>query len=317
MFKGRLTQQPSPLTRGERRLAVIARSTLPRQEGADSGAQRFTRLNAQRQLQRMQQRRERQRGHKLARPLQSSADEAADAALASVQWAQRVALQEEDAKHRDARRRAGLEESPAERDLWQRHAVEQDNARSAPLRYGAVDSHTGNSVVQLRFNELVHTALLRFGPPLPPEFVTANDIVTTSSGADSSAADAFVQDERTGRTQRLSWQEDLGADGRSFMMYDEVDLRTHELLHIMRRQKPDFSIKVDCDQVPFSLLIRNCPYLRAHSGKVHYMRYLRRERHGTENRIVVSIAKYKLREAASQDGVRQGPQPWKYSYRMV
>lgn len=178
--------------------------------------------------------------------------------------------------------------------------------------YDDVDRDCGDSIIQTKFNELVRVALLKYGPPLPADFVSDNNVVTSSSGQ---YTDRFVAN--SNGSSRLSWQEDIGADGKSFMMYDEVGLKSFELLRIIRLYWPSFSVKEDCDGVPFSLLIRNCPYLRAFGGKVQHMRYLRRESINGSSHVTVSIAKYKMREAASQDGIRQGPQPWLYSARMM
>ncbi|CAD2222702.1 hypothetical protein ADEAN_001024900 [Angomonas deanei] len=161
-------------------------------------------------------------------------------------------------------------------------------------QYDTVEPSTGNSATQLRFNQLVRDALLRFGPPLPAEFVGDNKIVTTSSS------------------------KDLGADGKSFEAVDEVKLKIYELYDVLLKHKPTFSLEEDCDGVPLSLMVKNCNYLRSHEGKVCYMRYLRREEMENGKRaLVLSIGKYKMREHPSQDGVRQGPQPWLYKYGMT
>lgn len=70
--------------------------------------------------------------------------------------------------------------------------------------------------------------------------------------------------------------DDKGADGKTFVFYDEVALRTHELFSIIKKQKPDFDLSYDCDNVPFALLIKNCPYFRVFGGNVCYTRYLYR-----------------------------------------
>lgn len=200
-------------------------------------------------------------------------------------------------------------------------AAERQQQHQRPPRYDDQDAATGDSVVQLRFDALAHAAVLRFGPPLPPEFVAENDVVTSSTASPLHTASSSSSSFSGAGGGAPSWREDLGADGSSFMMYDEVGLKPHELLTAIRRVKPDFSLKVDGDGVPFSLLVQNCSYFRAFGGRVNYMRYLKRERLGPKgsggSRIVVSIAKYKMRESASRDGVRQGPQPWKHSYGMV
>ncbi|EPY35814.1 hypothetical protein STCU_00898 [Strigomonas culicis] len=168
--------------------------------------------------------------------------------------------------------------------------------RSAPKHYEHQNARTGNSVLQERFDALVKEALLQYGPPLPAELVTDNHITTNAAPLSVASAD-------------------LGADGRSFEMHDEIALKMTELFAILKKLKPSFTIHDDCDGVPLSLMVKNCSYFRAFGGKVRYMRFFKRERDqkGTPT-ISVSIGKYKMREFPSQDGVRQGPQPWLYSY---
>ncbi|CCW61472.1 unnamed protein product [Phytomonas sp. EM1] len=196
--------------------------------------------------------------------------------------------------------------------------------------YDDPDELIGDSHIQLKFDELVHTALLRYGPPLPAEFVSANDVVTVSSTSPISAqrhGDMFTMG-IGGSNERFTCSMDLGADSANYVMYDEVGLKPHELMRIIRLHQPSFSIQEDCDGVPFSLLVKNCSYFRAYGGKIHYMRYLRRKHTKSsagsdntaggndDNSLLVSIAKYKMREVPSQDGVRQGPRPWLYSYKL-
>lgn len=121
---------------------------------------------------------------------------------------------------------------------------------------------------------------------------------------------------------------------------DDVRLRPPDLLALLRREEPSYSIKRDGGGVPFSLLIRNCSYFRAHAGFIEYQRVLwqlaRRRapsRRGpaeaeeaggqphrdsflcddTDSFFVFTIGTYRLREVPSQDGIRCGPQPWLYS----
>lgn len=111
-------------------------------------------------------------------------------------------------------------------------------------------------------------------------------------------------------------------------------LRPSELLQCIRGVMPEFSFKDHCDGVPFSLLIRNCNYLKAHGGFVHIMPIRAGEQKSPEDLhnihpgmqeafdrlhedTVVGLRKYKLREIPSSDGVRTGPQPWKFSGRML
>lgn len=171
----------------------------------------------------------------------------------------------------------------------------QKPSLGSSTHYDQQEMRTGNSVLQEQFDELVKESLLRYGPPLPAELVADNHMATSAS---SSSAD-------------------LGADGRSFEMHDEVPLKMTELFVILKRQKPSFTIQNDCDGVPLALMVKNCSYLRAFGGKVRYMRFFKRDKdHDGSNVISVSIGKYKMREYPSQDGLRQGPQPWLYSYGM-
>ncbi|RNF20995.1 uncharacterized protein Tco025E_03635 [Trypanosoma conorhini] len=187
----------------------------------------------------------------------------------------------------------------------------RSSASPQQLRYGSVDSASGKSIVQERFDALVHDALLKYGPPLPAEFVSENDIIAPFAASNDSAAPASSQ------------KEDPGAH----YFYDEVQVRPQELFGIIRQLDPSFSVRTHADGVPFSLLIKNCLYLRAWGGKVHFMRCLRRlplrtggDGEGEEavrGEVTTTLATYKMRESPSFDGVRQGPQPWLYNYRMM
>lgn len=178
------------------------------------------------------------------------------------------------------------------------------------LGYDSIDSRNGNSIIQQRFDALVCDAILRFGPPLPAEFVAENDVVTHVSAGDKLFSSQHAQD----------------GDSRALYFYDEVPVRPQELFQMIRRVDSSFSVRTHADGVPFSLLIKNCLYLRAFGGKVHFMRWLKRVRccsgdgvEGVETpgKVVVTLSKYKMRESPSFDGLRQGPQPWLYNYRMI
>ncbi|CCW68844.1 unnamed protein product [Phytomonas sp. Hart1] len=194
--------------------------------------------------------------------------------------------------------------------------------------YDDVDQRVGISHIQIRFDKLVHAALLQCGPPLPAEFVADNDVVTASSVSPMSVrrhGDVFTTS-TDGSDECLKCSMDFGTNSANHVMYDEVGLKPHELMRIVRLYQPSFSIQEDCDYVPFSMLVKNCPYFRAFGGKIHYMRYLQRRCDNSSaslddravennnNPLLVSIGKYKMREVPSQDGVRQGPKPWLYPY---
>ncbi|KAK7196859.1 hypothetical protein NESM_000627000 [Novymonas esmeraldas] len=204
------------------------------------------------------------------------------------------------------------------------HAVDDERVsragRGGPTTsssYSHVNADTGNSAAQERFDALVHTALLRYGPPLPVDVVAAQKVDLAASPAGPSPSRS---------PQHRHTHHDGGADDPTAVYYDEVALRLHELLTILRREQPHFSVRDDCDGLPLSLLVKNSPYLRAFGGKVNYMRFLRRLRPTaaapsrdapTPSVAVLSLGKYKMREPSSQDGLRQGPQPWLYSYSMI
>lgn len=145
--------------------------------------------------------------------------------------------------------------------------------------YDQLNERTGNSAVQEWFDELVHRSILKHCPP------------------------------------------------------SKDDLRLSELLKCIRAEMPSFSFRDHCDGVPFSLLIKNCCYLQSFGGKVCFLPVRREDYCGDDadesfdttespagfvhDDTIVGLRKYKLREVASQDGVRQGPQPWLYSGGML
>nr|CCC89746.1 conserved hypothetical protein [Trypanosoma congolense IL3000] len=183
------------------------------------------------------------------------------------------------------------------------------SSRTQQENYDSVDSHSGQSLIQQRFDALAREAVFKYGPPLPVEFVEENDIVTMSSTATSASSQYCERD--------------------AAHFYDEVQIRPQELYKMICKVEPTFSVRTHADSVPFSLLLKNCLYFNVRNGKVHFMRSLRRvqrrekadesggERCARSAEVIVVLLKYKMREAPSFDGVRQGPQPWLYNYRMV
>ncbi|CAC9440003.1 hypothetical protein - conserved [Leishmania donovani] len=328
MFKGLLC--PVLERRAARRLATVANSACR------GGRQRSreTVLESTRLLEKLQKRQgpgrtrtAQQRAWRsgLTNPLSSAESSAA---------AQADALAQEEANWRAADPlRKWKDESE---ELRRRQQGAGDGAHSVPgsaqptssSHYDAVNADTGNSAVQERFDALVHRALLRYGPPLPVEVVMNNNVISAASFASG-----------TRRAAQHSYSDanvasDKGADDSSAVYYDEVALKLHELMTILRKEEPHFSLRDDCDGVPLSLMVKNCCYLRAFGGKVNYMRFVRRLRAdelqsggnnqgggvqgGHEaNAAVVSLGKYMMRELPSQDGLRKGPQPWRYTYRMI
>ncbi|KAI5687399.1 hypothetical protein MNV84_00378 [Leishmania braziliensis] len=247
--------------------------------------------------------------------------------------AQADALAQEEANWRDTDPLRKWKDEAEER---RRRQQAEDDAHPGPgsarpsssSHYGSVNADTGNSAVQERFDALVHRALLRYGPPLPVEVVMNSNVISSISFASSAH-----------RPTQRSYPDtyvaaDKGADDSSAAYYDEVALKLHELMAILRKEEPYFSVRDDCGGVPLSLMVKNCCYLRAFGGKVNYMRFVRRlhaaelqsggKNHGggtqnayEANTAVLSLGKYKMRELPSQDGLRQGPQPWRYTYRMI
>ncbi|KAG5487766.1 hypothetical protein LSCM1_08132 [Leishmania martiniquensis] len=323
MFKGLL--HPVVESRAARRLATIANSA--RRGGRQQS--RETVRQSTRLLEKLQKR----QGCGGARTAQQRAQHSSltNPLFSTESWAaaQAEALAEEDANRRAA---DPVRKWRDEAEEWQRQQGAVDGAHigpgparpASPPHYGAVNADTGNSAVQECFDALVHRALLRYGPPLPVEVAMNNNVVSGvpfASGARRIYPDTDVAT-------------DKGADDSSAAYYDEVALKMHELMAILRREEPHFSVRHDCDGVPLSLMVKNCCYLRSFGGKVQYMRFVRRLRAGEmqsrgkgqvggardtdeANAAVLSIGKYKMRELPSQDGVRQGPQPWRYTYRMM
>lgn len=131
-----------------------------------------------------------------------------------------------------------------------------------------LDPVTGESLVQQRFNALVFSALLRYGPPLPT--VVLEQYALTPSRP----CYLLLTCDLPGRLRRkvARYHKDTAS---AFHFFDEVRLKPFELLALIQKEDPSFNPKSDAGGVPFSLLIRNCSYLRAFGGYVTYMRYLR------------------------------------------
>ncbi|KAG5487003.1 hypothetical protein CUR178_08431 [Leishmania enriettii] len=327
MFKGLLI--PAVESRAARRLATVANSARrgDRQQSHETVRQ-STRLLEK--LQRHQGRGRTRTAHQRAR-----FNSLTDSLISTESWAaaQAEALAQEEANWRAADPMRKWKDGAEERG--RQHGAEDGvysgpgPARPAPLpHYDTVNADTGNSAVQERFDALVHRALLRYGPPLPVEAAMRNNVVSAAAFASGAHPHAYRS------YPAADVNADKGADDSSAAYYDEVALKVHDLMTILRKEKPHFSIRNDCDGVPLSLMVKNCCYLRAFGGKVNYMRFVRRLRAGElqscgnsqgggaqdahkANVAVLSIGKYKMRELPSQDGIRQGPQPWRYSYRMV
>ncbi|ESL07599.1 hypothetical protein TRSC58_04709 [Trypanosoma rangeli SC58] len=279
----------------ERRLATVMKATS--RNPAQRSTYRICRTHLEKQsAMRIKGDAKCNQNHAMTPPLGCSDLSYADVEFLRSQ--QDEALAEHDARVRASARDAGIA---------QRHR--SCSVSPQYLRYNSVDSTSGNSIIQERFDALVHDAVLKYGPPLPAEFVSENDVVTALGSRDNSAAS--------------SSKEDPGV----CHFYDEVELRPQELFSIIRRLDPLFSVRTHADSVPFSLLIKNCPYLKVWGGKVHFMRCLRRlslrptgDGEGdevTRGEVTMTLSKYKMREPPSFDGLRQGPQPWIYNYRMM
>ncbi|AAZ10320.1 uncharacterized protein TEOVI_000770500 [Trypanosoma equiperdum] len=189
-------------------------------------------------------------------------------------------------------------------------------SRAQHCGYDTVDAHSGQSIAQQRFDSLARDAVLKYGPPLPVEFVAENDVITIQNTVSRSGV---------GDSSSLR---DSERDANHF--YDEVQVRPQELFQMIRKLDSSFSVHTHADGVPFSLLIKNCSYFNVRGGRVHFMRCLRRVKLSQNTRgdvntegsdepaeVIVVLSRYKMREAPSFDGVRQGPQPWLYSYKMV
>lgn len=345
MFKGILSEARVD-SRAARRLATVAAAVGRPHHHRQ---QRETLRQSTRQLHRL---RERQAGERAQHRVRSFSkrhntrqlDNAARAMQAGWTAAQAEALAQEDAAWQardpmrqyeaEARKDFAMEDDGDDADRRGASVKRGAGSASPPLHYDAVDAETGQSVVQQNFDALVYRALIRYGPPLPVEVVVHNHVISAAS---------LSPDQRRAHAQERQRNSSLGgADDPNAVYMDEVGLKMHEVMSILRREQPHFSVREDCDGVPLSLLVRNCCYLRAYGGKVNYMRFVRRlpresaeagghETAGTRNQkssmsddpadagntMVLSLGKYKMREMASQDGIRQGPQPWRYSYRTL
>ncbi|RNE99217.1 hypothetical protein TraAM80_08320 [Trypanosoma rangeli] len=283
--------------RSERRLATVMKATS--RNPAQRSTYRISRTHLAKQSA-MRIKGDAKRNQNRAMTPSVSCSDLSYADVEFLRSQQDEALAEHDARVRASARDAGIA---------QRHR--SFSVSPQYLRYSSVDSTSGNSIIQERFDALVHDAVLKYGPPLPAEFVSENDVVTPFGSRDNSGASASSSNEDPGVCY----------------FYDEVEIRPQELFGIIRRLDPLFSVRTHADGVPFSLLIKNCPYLRVWGGKVHFMRCLRRlslrtdgDGEGDEvarGEVTTTLSKYKMREPPSFDGIRQGPQPWMYNYRMM
>ncbi|KPA73445.1 putative mitochondrial hypothetical protein [Leptomonas pyrrhocoris] len=314
MFKG-LSFHTGVEGRAARRLATVA-------ESARRSKQRHLRETARESTLRLNRLRAGQQSLHRPSPRRSRAGVASAAMQASWTATQAEALAEEDAawSARDPMQ-------PFQPDGTRTDAFSRPFSSASLLHYGAVDAETGNSIVQQSFDALVYRAVLHYGPPLPVEVVLQNNVVSAASMSPAQQRAQFRETQDGGGAG--------GADDPNAVYMDEVGLRMHEFMTILRKEQPHFSVRDDCDGVPLSLMVRNCSYLRAYGGKVNYMRFVRRlprgqggdmgrettedtgEEDAASGTMVVSLGRYKMREMPSQDGIRQGPQPWRYSYRTL
>jgi hypothetical protein len=315
MFKGLLTHAGAE-SRAARRLATVAHS-------ARLSRKPHLRETVRRSTQQLHSLRERRRQ---GRHAQGGATGALTAVQASWTVAQADELAQEDAawRARDPRQRYAHPHptSSSTGDDGDKYKTAQHPSSSSTIHYDAVDPETGDSVVQQNFNELVFRALLRYGPPLPVDVVMHNKVISVA---------AMSPEQRRAHFNELHCRSSGGSgstDDPNAVYMDEVGLRMHEFMSILRKEQPDFSVRDDCDGVPLSLMVRNCSFLRAYGGRVNYMRFVRRlpapgasskanPHGGGACTMVVSLGKYKMQEMPSQDGIRQGPQPWRYSYRTL
>ncbi|KAG5511956.1 hypothetical protein JKF63_07781 [Porcisia hertigi] len=328
MFKGLLN--PVVESRAARRLTTVVKSA----SRAGRQQSRETVRHSTRLLEKLQRR----QGPGETRNVEKRANRRGlqDPLSSTESWtaAQADALAQEEANWRaaDPMRKWKNE---AEELRWRQQATE-DGADVGPrsqrprasTNYDTVNADTGNSAVQERFDALVHRALLRYGPPLPVEAAMNGNVISSASLAASPHQSA-----QRGHSQ-ADVAADRGADDSSAMYFDEVALKMQDLMVILRKEEPCFSLRDHCDGVPLSLMVKNCCYLRAFGGRVHYMRFVRPLRAGElqcgvnsqggrmqdaheTNATVLSLGKYKMRELPSKDGLRQGPQPWRYSYQMI
>eukprot|EP00796_Vickermania_ingenoplastis_P001474 gene1474-863_t len=220
------------------------------------------------------------------------------------------------------RRSAGRCGTTGERGSRYPHFPSSEKLNPPPVRppdyTEDLDPETGESAVQQRFDQLVFRALLRFGPALPvevleraathpgrpcPVVLACDDAYTdlemqrkqwghceTKTEERSHSLGCRPEEERVrGRrdAERSGLCPSTGGsrgDDQGFVFLDEVRVKPHELLRLIQMERPGFSIRRDGGGVPFSLLIRNCPYLRSFGGYATYMRQVRKEpgvpRHG-------------------------------------
>jgi hypothetical protein len=210
--------------------------------------------------------------------------------------------------------REALKKELASLTAVQQHAIDQDRERHASLRRKA----TGEDM----FRENAHQG-------------DGDDASNVADGPSSShrCARYDTVNPLTGDSTVQEWFDDLV--NRAIVKHCPLAkdaIRASELLQIIRKEMPTFSFRQNCDGVPFSLLIKNCCYLQTFGGKVCFLP-VRREDYFSANdasfdisdapqsflhdETIVGLRKYKLRQMASQDDARQGPQPWLYSGKML
>ncbi|EKG04484.1 hypothetical protein TCSYLVIO_004454 [Trypanosoma cruzi] len=283
--------------RSERRLATVMNATS--RNPAQKSTYRISRANlAKQSAVRMKEDAKRRQKSAVAQSVSLGDLSHADAEFLRHQ-------QDEALAEHDARVRAFT------KDTGSAHHHRHASNPPQHLEYDSVDATSGHSIIQQRFDALVHDAVLKYGPPLPAEFVSENDIVSPFGSREDFNASSPFQEENP--------------DAHYF--YDEVQIRPQELFGIIRKLDPSFSVRTHADGVPFSLLIKNCLYFRVWGGKVHFMRCLKRvplrtgeageDDEEVRGEVTTTLSKYKMRESPSFDGLRQGPQPWLYNYRMM
>lgn len=315
MFKGLLHSSSVAVgrSRAAQRLITVVSSAAPRRHGGGSKSETYR--QGLKQLQRLHQRPSNGQRRREHRPGETSA------------WRQelRAAQMEALAQETTYRKSADSHRIPSameEQESDSQHGrPAYDTPSSSPrMNYDDVDKQSGKSLVQTRFDSLVHAALLQYGPPLPPSVYTSHRVMSSNASVapSSSSSDA-----------------DIGADDPTAVFYDEARIRLHELTQLLRRCQPNFSIRDDCGGVPLSALVKGCVYLRVHGGYIHFLRFVRRlpsspqqDASGRNSRcdaatdesgrsaVLLSLGKYKMREPPSQDGLQSGPQPWRYSYKL-
>ena len=144
---------------------------------------------------------------------------------------------------------------------------------------------------------------------------------------------------------------------RSILRYcprDQDELRLSELFSLIKKEKPDFSVRVDADGVPLALLVKNCCYLQSHSGFLHFIRVAaavpdnsnlsstssssvdeadnndpsnvdredvdadRHQQHPQFKLRGEDLQKFKFRDLKHLgNGTQCGPEPWKFSASMM